>query len=227
MAVNSTALVVERQVLCRAGLVALLGEAIPVCDIGSTGMFDGVGHWLERHPNTRLVTLDPGLAAIPLVNWIATLRHRFPSMKLVVIDWANDRKSVFDALSAGAHGFIRKNMDRADMVRALMAIETGQIYVPPFSADPPNAPVQQPPSHADRDFNALTERQREVLAQLATGKSNKEIARALRISECTVKVHVAATFRQLGVHNRVSAVAALQTQGACQPASPPSRLRRV
>ena len=58
----------------------------------------------------------------------------------------------------------------------------------------------------------LTERQREVLTHMSMGKSNKEIARSLRISESTVKVHVAAAFRLLGVHNRVGAVAALQSR---------------
>lgn len=213
MSVISTALVVERQVLCRAGLVALLAEAVPVCNIGGTSALDSATRWLEDHPNTRIVTLDPSLSTIPLAEWIAALRRRFTSTKLVVVDWNNDRKSVFDALGAGAHGFIPKDVDRADMVRALIAIDSGQIYVPPFSADPPIRFQPQPQAHADRDFITLTERQREVLSHLATGKSNKEIARALRISECTVKVHIAATFRQLGVHNRVSAVAALQTQG--------------
>lgn len=212
MSVISTALVAERQVLCRTGLVALLGEAVPVCDIESAGCFESASQWLDHHPMPRMVTLDPSLAILPLCDWIAVLRGRFPKTRLVIIDWNNDRKSVFDALSAGAHGFIPKDLDRADMVRALMAVDSGQIFLPPFQADLPR--TFQPPTDADRDFKTLTERQREVLEQLATGKSNKEIARALRISECTVKVHIAATFRQLGVHNRVSAVAAMQTRGA-------------
>lgn len=227
VSVISTALVVERQVLCRAGLVALLAEAVPVCSIGGTGALDGASQWLEAHVNTRMVTLDPSLSVGPLAEWIAALRHRFPSTKLVVVDWNNDRKSVFDALGAGAHGFIPKDVDRADMVRALMAVDSGQIYVPPFSADPPIRMPPQLEAHPDRDFKTLTERQREVLTHLATGKSNKEIARALRISECTVKVHIAATFRQLGVHNRVSAVAALQTQGTCPPIVAESQKRRA
>lgn len=214
VSVTSTALVAERQVLCRTGLVALLGESVPVCDIESAGCSESAMQWLDRHPTPRMVTLDPCLATLPLCDWIAALRRRLPQTRLVVIDWNSDRKSVFDALSAGAHGFIPKDLDRADMVRALMAIDSGQIYLPPFQADLPIRRSFQPPADADRDFKTLTERQREVLEQLATGKSNKEIARALRISECTVKVHIAATFRQLGVHNRVSAVAAMQTRGA-------------
>lgn len=214
VSVISTALVAERQVLCRIGLVALLGESVPDCDIESAGCFASASQWLDRHPAPRMVTLDPSLATLPLTNWIAALSRRFPKTRLVVIDWNNDRKSVFDALSAGAHGFIPKDLDSADMVRALMAIDSGQIYLPPFQADRPIRRSFQTPADADRDFQTLTERQREVLEHLATGKSNKEIARALRISECTVKVHITATFRQLGVHNRVGAVAAMQTRGA-------------
>ena len=96
------------------------------------------------------------------------------------------------------------------MSRAFEAILSGHIYVPPLVSDvtvKTGVGGGHPVSSA-----ALTDRQFEVLKLVAAGRSNKEIARSLFIAEGTVKVHITAAFRALGVHNRVSAAAALQNQ---------------
>ena len=97
------------------------------------------------------------------------------------------------------------------MSRAFESILAGHIYVPPLVSDvtvkPSVSSVVTPSSSA-----ALTDRQFEVLKLVAAGRSNKEIARSLFIAEGTVKVHITAAFRALGVHNRVSAAAALRNQ---------------
>jgi DNA-binding NarL/FixJ family response regulator len=109
-------------------------------------------------------------------------------------------------LSAGSHGFIPKNSSSLELEHALRATAGGQVFVSPMSAD-----RSAPESSQPRTFNEsqLTARQKEVLDLLAAGKSNKQIAWALGISEGTVKVHVNAAFRTLGVHNRVNATTAL------------------
>lgn len=220
VSVASTALVVENQVLCRAGLVALLAEIFPNRNVASVDSRIGAVAWLQRHPHAEMVTIDLTVAESSSFKWVEELTLQFPSVKLVIVDWYRDRKTVFDGLSAGAVGFISKDLDRHDMIRAFKAILADQVYVPPFTGKHSPVEVVNAPLSTDRDYDGLTDRQREVLAHLATGKSNKEIARALRISECTVKVHVAATFRQLGVRNRVSAVAALQSQSLNQIPQP-------
>lgn len=202
------------------GLVALLTEAMPGCHVGSAQTPDAALEYLSSNPDTRLITLDPTADADGLPALIAKLRRQFPLAMLVVVDHRFDRKTVFETLGAGAHGYIPKSMNGADMAMAIRSIVAGQIFVPPLSeAAAGIRPVDPTSPCPDRDYGSLTDRQREVLAHLATGMSNKEIARALRISESTVKVHVAATFRQLGVHNRVGAVAVLQGQGSSQSAA--------
>ncbi|KTE08105.1 hypothetical protein ATE76_16185 [Sphingopyxis sp. H093] len=105
-------------------------------------------------------------------------------------------------------------MEQDEMLQAFRQVMAGQVYVPPIVSDV-DAEVRATGSSGSHQasLSSLTERQREVLAHMSMGKSNKEIARSLRISESTVKVHVAAAFRLLGVHNRVGAVAALQSRG--------------
>lgn len=217
----------ESQVLCRAGLIALLNEVIPNSNVSSVDSRMGAIAWLQRHPNTEMVTLDPTVAETFWLQWVEELRLQFPAVKLVIVDWDRARKTVFDGLSAGAVGFIPKDLDRTKMIGAFKAILAGQVYVPQFNAKHSQVEIVNAPPCPDRDYDGLTDRQREVLAHLATGKSNKEIARALRISECTVKVHVAATFRQLGVRNRVSAVAALQSQRSNRVIHPEIRSRVI
>lgn len=162
-----------------------------------------------------MLVLDGGidLAAVA-PGGIRGLRHRYPQLCLVIVDWRRDRGAMLRAIDEGAHGFIPKDMEQDEMLQAFRQVMAGQVYVPPLVS---YVDVETLDKGSDRSrlasISSLTERQREVLTHMSMGKSNKEIARSLRISESTVKVHVAAAFRLLGVHNRVGAVAALQSRG--------------
>jgi DNA-binding NarL/FixJ family response regulator len=118
------------------------------------------------------------------------------------------------ALEAGAHGYVPKGLGVAELSRALQTIADGTIFVPPLLAelgafeDEPSMPLTSSYSSQPRSDKSLTTRQRQVLDLLVEGKSNKEIARSLKLGEGTVKVHVAALFRTLGVTSRAAAAAA-------------------
>ena len=127
---------------------------------------------------------------------------------------------MFDALAAGAHGYVPKQHSPPQMVAGFQAVLKGNIYVPASVCDEPTTAID--PSPCDGQPRLLTQRQREVLTLLTIGKSNKEIARDLMISESTVKVHLAAAFRLLGVRSRMAAAAALREFKAAGSHSPPS-----
>jgi DNA-binding NarL/FixJ family response regulator len=118
------------------------------------------------------------------------------------------------ALEAGAHGYVPKSLGAAELAQALQVIRAGTIYVPALLADitavagEPTSPVIRPEASSEASpLGAMTKRQRDVLELIVQGLSNKEIARELNLGEGTVKVHVAALFRTLGVTSRSAAAA--------------------
>lgn len=211
----SRALIWERQLLCRSGLASIIRREFGYCDVATAGDADQALDWLAASGAHDMLVLDGGIDLKSVVpGGIRGLRHRFPQLSLVIVDWRRDRDAVLRAISEGAHGFIPKDMEQDEMLQAFRQVMAGQVYVPPIVSDV-DAEVRGAGSSGSHQasLSSLTERQREVLTHMSMGKSNKEIARSLRISESTVKVHVAAAFRLLGVHNRVGAVAALQSRG--------------
>lgn len=184
-------------------------------------MSDSLDHavaWLNSVDGRVLLILDGGLDLNrPDVGSIRDLRLRYPQLALVIVDWRRDRQAALRAIADGAHGYVPKDLEQEEMLQAFGQVMAGQVYVPPIVGEF-EAEALAAGSLASQTavLPSLTGRQRDVLTHMSMGKSNKEIARSLRISESTVKVHVAAAFRQLGVHNRVGAVALLQSRSAPQ-----------
>ena len=201
--------------LCRSGLASIIRGEFGCCDVSTAGDVDQALDWLAATGARDMLVLDGGIDLASVVpDGIRGLRHRFPQLSLVIVDWRRDRDDVLGAIAQGAHGFIPKDMEQDEMLNAFRQVMAGQVYVPPIVSDvDAEQRVKGASGLHQASLSSLTERQREVLTHMSLGKSNKEIARSLRISESTVKVHVAAAFRLLGVHNRVGAVAALQSRG--------------
>jgi DNA-binding NarL/FixJ family response regulator len=213
--VVSTALVWDRQLLCRSGLASIIRREFRNIEVATAGSADEAAAWLAATGACGILVLDGGIDPSSVApGGIRGLRHRYPQLSLVIVDWRRDRDTMLRAIGEGAHGFISKDMEQDEMLQAFRQVMAGQVYVPPIVGNI-DAEILATGSSGSypASISSLTERQREVLTHMSMGKSNKEIARSLRISESTVKVHVAAAFRLLGVHNRVGAVAALQSRG--------------
>jgi DNA-binding NarL/FixJ family response regulator len=195
-------LVADEGVLCREGLVALLQRIRRNVRAEQASSLAGVIEILSGDPTVEIAIVDLGLSGLGGIDGVRHLRTHFPQVRIVVTAIALRRDLIVDCLRAGVHGYISKSMPVEEILEALETIDNKRIFVPSvMSEEGGEVGFREPP-------RPLSERQREVLAALATGKSNKEIAWQLRISEGTVKVHVHALFRALGVHNRVGAVAA-------------------
>ena len=181
----------------------------------------------EAEPDLDLVLLDlniPGLAGIPALKaW----RRRYPEVPVVVLSSAADRTTVLAAIAAGAAGFIPKSSPNEVLLNALRLVLAGGKYLPPEAL----APVAGSASRGARaateralslETLGLTDRQAQVLKLLAAGKSNKLICRELDLAERTVKAHISAVFRALGVTTRTQAAlaAARLGLGAADEAKP-------
>jgi DNA-binding NarL/FixJ family response regulator len=205
-------LVADSHPLCRQGLTTVFARNLGISNLVEAWDFPSVMAKIAAQRSIAFVTIDLGLPGMRKREGLRDLRVRYPEVRVVVVTASRDRDMVLDALGAGAHGYIPKDLPVHEMADALRKVLAGQIYVPPFLSDLNVRKASIADEDGGAQETALTGRQFEVLNLLAAGRSNKEIARLLCIAEGTVKVHIAAAFRMLGVHNRVSAVAVMQAR---------------
>jgi DNA-binding NarL/FixJ family response regulator len=163
----------------------------------------------ELEPDVLLLDLK-----LPVLDGIAVLRElpeRSARTRALVLTSAADKAQVAIALQAGAAGFLYKDVDPDALVRAIRSVHDGHTLLAAGAADALS------PRSADPGggIGALTGRERQVLTLLADGRSNREIARALSVSEKTVKTHVSSVLAKLGVADRTqAAVLAIRQAGS-------------
>ena len=213
-------LVVDDHVLIREAMRGVIIELQRDAVVLEAGTCTEAMSLIHQHADLVLVLLDLKLPDRDGFAALAELRERHPAISVVMLSAFNDRNNVIKALDGGALGFIPKTGSRELLLSALRLILAGGIYIPPdiltrapaaTAAAGQLAPVD-PPRRSPAEFG-LTERQVEVLALMMQGKSNKLICRALNLAEPTVKNHVSAILKALGVNNRTEAVLAVSGFG--------------
>jgi DNA-binding NarL/FixJ family response regulator len=152
-----------------------------------------------------LVLLDLTLPDCSGLETLRRFRQSSPEVPVVVLSGATGREVVMQAIDEGAMGFIPKASSRADIVTALKMILSGGVYVPRDSYAAGSS-SRQGTIDAEGVVQRLSERQLEVLRAAIQGKPNKVIAGELDLSIHTVKAHLSAAMRVLGVNNRTEAV---------------------
>lgn len=176
---------------------------------------------LAAHPDVDLVLLDlemPDRDGLAVLDDIA-LRH--PATGVVMLSGHQDSSLIQQALKRGAQGFIPKAETRDVLTRALELVLAGGVYVPKAALGGSSSlPVPVAPPVAETDRLGLTDRQLDVLALLMEGRNNKLICRALGLAEPTVKNHISAILRALGVSSRTEAVLAVTRRGWTLPRPP-------
>jgi DNA-binding NarL/FixJ family response regulator len=210
----------DDQELVRSGFAALLDAEDDICVAGLAGDgFGAVALAREQHPDVILMDIRmPGLDGIAATREIA----RDPALAgvhvLILTTFGLD-EYIFDALVAGAAGFLVKDTDAAELIRAVRVIAAGEGLLSPgvtrrliaeFAA---RARSPQP----SRVLDELTAREREVVGLVAAGLSNDDIARRLYVSQSTVKTHVARAMIKLAARDRAQLVVAAYESGLARP----------
>lgn len=189
-------MVVDDHPLMRLGITALIDSRPDMHVVAQAGTAESaVAFYKEFQPDVTLMDLRlPGVGGVMAIRQI---RSRWPKAKFVVVTMYEGDEDIHQALEAGAQGYIIKGMPHETVVSAIKRVHAGGRFLPP--------PVARALQSRTDDSN-LSPREREVLALLVQGKSNKEIAAHLGIAEATVKCHFRVIFMRLGVTDRTQAV---------------------
>lgn len=198
-------LIADDHPLFRKGLRTLLNSMPETAVVGeATHGAAAVEMALALRPDVILMDLQMpeggGLAAI------RRLTEAWPEAHILVVTLFEDDESVFTALKVGARGYVLKDADEAEMIRAIQAVAEGEaIFSPAIAARMMHYFAAPPTARAGASFPELTEREREVLTLIARGYANAQIAEELTISLKTVRNHASSIFNKLQVADRAQA----------------------
>ncbi|HEY1209718.1 MAG TPA: response regulator transcription factor [Terracidiphilus sp.] len=196
-------LVVEDHHVVRQGLVALLNVAEGLEVVGEAA--DGVEAIAQFRKHQPAITLiDLRLPRLSGVDVIERIRMETPQARFIVLTTYDGDEDIYRALQAGAKAYLLKGMTSDELIATIRMVHAGKSYIPPEIAQ----------KLADRmGVEELTPREFDVLEQIVSGKSNKEIATELTISEATVKTHINSLLSKLGVTDRTQAATAAIQRG--------------
>jgi DNA-binding NarL/FixJ family response regulator len=211
---------VDDQALVRGGLRALLDHEPDLTVVGEAGDGDeAIALVRAEHPDVVLMDIrmpgTDGLTATKVLSADASLAD----VRIVVLTTFDVDDHVFEALRSGASGFLVKDTEPADLVRAVRTVAAGESLLSPRATRrlieeyaaraKPSAPVE--------DLGRLTDREREVMALVAEGLSNDDIAGRLVISVATAKTHVNRAMTKLGARDRAQLVVLAYESGLVRP----------
>jgi DNA-binding NarL/FixJ family response regulator len=147
-----------------------------------------------------VILLDLKMPGVDGLAALEELRGRGIEARVLVLTSASERARVVPVVRAGAAGYLYKDVDPHALVQAIRAVHDGHVLFAPEAAD-----AMLTPDRREKGATTLTAREREVLVQIALGRSNREIARSLVVSEKTVKTHVSNILMKLGLQDRTQA----------------------
>jgi DNA-binding NarL/FixJ family response regulator len=211
--------VVDDQELVRSGFCVILDAADGITVVGEAGNGEGAVSAVAAHrPDVVLMDIRmPGMDGLEATRLI-TLGEATP--KVVMLTTFDLDDYVYEALRAGATGFLLKDAPRGDLIAAVRAAAAGDaLLAPSVTRRLIEAFARRPPetSPSPTRLNSLTARERDVLLLIARGRSNAEIAVDLFVSEATVKTHVGNVLAKLGLRDRVQAVILAYETGLVTP----------
>lgn len=192
-------LIADDHPVVRQGLRTFLGvqEDIDVVGEAADGA-EAVSRAESLTPD--VILLDLNMPDVDGLTALRELRERGVTARVLVLTSVGERAKVLPVVRAGASGYLYKDVDPHALVQAIRAVHGGHVLFAPEAADAVLGADQ-----GGKDTAMLTEREREVLTQIARGRSNREIARALVVSEKTVKTHVSNILMKLGLQDRTQA----------------------
>ncbi|WP_228152861.1 response regulator [Marinobacter guineae] len=205
-------LIADDHPLFREAISSVIASGFAGSEIIETADLDSALEITRENDDLDLILLDLNMPGMHGLTGLITLRNEAPTIPVVIVSAEEDKQVVLQAITYGACGFITKSSPRAQMTEAIQQILNGNVYLPSdIIRTGKESSSNRRSRHEDNPIspellNSLTRRQLLVLERMSKGESNKQIAYNLNIAETTVKAHVSAILRKLGVHNRVQAI---------------------
>ncbi len=217
MASALTIIIADDHPLFRGALKQALTGMAGNPDIVEAGDFEAARKAAAANPGADLMLLDLAMPGVSGLSGLISLRAEFQSLPVVIVSASDDPATIRRALDLGASGFISKSASIEDIREGIGSVLEGNIYTPGGYVRGP----EQDSEVADliARLRTLTPQQSRVLAMLAEGLLNKQIAYELGVSEATIKAHVSAILLKLNVDSRTQAVIQLGKIGAAQAAA--------
>lgn len=215
------ALIADDHVLIREGIKHTLQEQFKDIVVLQAENGQAVETITAGHKDFDFILLDLMMPDTDGFALLSKLCDTLPDSPVVILSASEKHSHMRKALDLGAAGFIPKSTPYDVMIQALQLVLSGGVYIPPDMLKPETRidnPAGEshyimPEEEREKILSSLTNRQKEVLLLMSKGCQNKEIARLLGISEHTIKIHVTAILKALGVSNRTQVVIAVQEMG--------------
>jgi DNA-binding NarL/FixJ family response regulator len=211
MANNMNILLADDHDLVRDGITSFLQTAAPDVTVAQAKDFAEALAIVNGERSIDLTILDLNMPGMNGLSGLTVMRQKYPDVPVVILSGSVKRSDVLNALEHGASGYLPKTLSGKSLINALRLVLSGEKYIPSALLEDDGGTIR--PGEIDLDglepdnpLRQLTNREREVLALLTKGLSNKEIAKQLSVREITVKVHLTGIFKKLGAANRTQAV---------------------
>lgn len=201
-----TIVIADDHPLFRAALKSSIGLALEqpiICEAGSIAELQTL---LEQNSSPDLTLLDLHMPGAHGLSGLIFLRGQYPDVPVVVVSASDDLQIIQKVKKHGAAGFIPKSTPLKDLKTAILNILQGENWWP----DNFQAVESQETSNIETQLATLTPQQFRVLGMISEGLLNKQIAHELKVSEATIKAHVTAIFKKLGVRSRTQAAIAIR-----------------
>jgi DNA-binding NarL/FixJ family response regulator len=217
-------LLVDDQSLLRMGFRMIL-EAQPDIEVAGEAADGATGVAMASALHPDVVLMDVRMPGMDGIQATASITAAGPASKVLILTTFDLDEYVFAGLKAGASGFLLKDAPPAELLTAIRTVAGGEAVLAPTATrrliDQFVSLLPDPGRQQDRDavLSQLTDREQAVFAQLAAGRSNREIASELHLAEGTVKVHVGRILAKLGLRDRVQAVVLAYESGLITPGS--------
>ncbi|MCM2971869.1 MULTISPECIES: response regulator [Larsenimonas] len=209
MALAQKFIVADDHPLFRAALTQALRQVASQVDIVEADTMEATVDAVTRHPDVDLILLDLHMPGAHGFSGLIQLRGQMPDIPVAVVSGSEEVSVVRRSIDYGASGFIPKSASLDVIAGAISEIIDGEIWLPPEMAAALGESNEEETKFAEA-IASLTPQQFRVLNMLTEGMLNKQIAYDLNVSEATIKAHVTAILRKLGVHSRTQAVIAAQ-----------------
>ena len=197
-------LIIDDHTLFRSGIRLLLQRQSGFEVVGEAGnVLEGVKEAKRWKPD--VILLDLHMPDVSGLEAIQILKEEVPQAEIIMLTVSEESEDLLEALHMGARGYLLKNIETDFLIESIRRAALGESVMSPQMAGKLADSLRNPVKGSANDASKLSPREREIIAKLARGDSNKEIARELKLSESTVKIHVQGILRKLNLSSRVQA----------------------